>query len=63
MSETVEQRLTRIERELAILKSQANSDKSNWVSEIKGSFKNDPDFDEITKLGKELRDAEEPEDS
>ncbi len=60
MSETVEARLTRVERELAILKSKASRDKSNWIVEITGSFKHDPDFDEIVRFGKEMRDAELP---
>jgi len=61
MSETIEARLTRVERELAILKSKAPRNKYNWIAEISGSFKDDPDFDEIVRLGKEMRDAELPE--
>ena len=60
---TIESRLARIERELAILKVRTSRDKSNWIAEITGSFKDDPDFDEIVRLGKEMRDAEQPEDS
>ena len=63
MSGTIESRLARIERELAILKARTSRDKSNWISEITGSFKDDSDFDEIVRLGKEMRDAEQPEDS
>ncbi|MEZ6153384.1 MAG: hypothetical protein R3C09_25055 [Pirellulaceae bacterium] len=63
MSGTIESRLARIERELAILKARTSRDKSNWIAEITGSFKDDPDFDEIVRLGKEMRDAEQPEDS
>lgn len=62
MSETVETRLARIERELAILKAKTPCDKSNWIAEITGSFKDDPNFDEIVRLGKEARDAELPEE-
>jgi hypothetical protein len=61
MSDTIETRLARVERELAILRSKSTRDKSNWLSEITGSFKDDPHFDEIVRLGKEIRDAEQPE--
>jgi hypothetical protein len=61
MSDTIETRLARVERELAILRSKSRRDKSNWLSEITGSFKDDPQFDEIVRLGKEMRDAEPPE--
>ena len=64
MSETIESRLAKVERELAILKAQRGpySDKSNWIEKISGSFKDDPDFLEIVRLGKEIRDAELPEE-
>ncbi|MBL8892513.1 MAG: hypothetical protein JNL67_21230 [Planctomycetaceae bacterium] len=60
MADTIESRLARVERELAILKAKAASDKSDWIAEITGSFKDDSDFEEIVRLGKELRDAELP---
>lgn len=61
MSDTIEVRLARVERELAILRAKSTRDKSNWLSEIIGTFKDDADFDEIVRLGKEMRDAETPE--
>ena len=61
MSDTVEIRLARVERELTILRAKSTRDKSNWLSEIIGTFKDDRDFDEIARLGKEMRDAETPE--
>lgn len=61
MSETIESRLAKIERELAILKTKVPPDKSNWIVNITGTFKDDPDFDEIVRLGKEMRDAELPD--
>ena len=61
MSDTIEIRLARVERELAILRSKSTRDKSNWLSEITGSVKDDPHFDESVRLGKEMRDAEQPE--
>jgi hypothetical protein len=62
MSDTLESRLARVERELAILKAQSSRDKSNWIAEITGTFQHDPDFDEIVRFGKEMRDAEEPDE-
>ena len=61
MSETIEARLTKLERDLAILKASTPRDKSNWLAEITGLFKDDPDFEEIVQLGKAMRDAELPE--
>jgi len=62
MSETIEARLAKVERELAVLKAKLPRDKSNWIAEITGSFKDDPDFDEIVRLGKEFRQADRPKD-
>lgn len=62
MSETIESRLAKVERELAILKAKFPRDKSNWIADITGTFKDDPDFDEIARLGKEMRDAEQPDE-
>lgn len=64
MAETIEVRLAKVERELAILKARTgeNGTKANWIEKITGSFKDDPDFDEIVRLGKEMRDAELPEE-
>ena len=61
MSDTFEARLAKLERELAILKAKEGSGESNWISEITGSFRNDASFEEIVRLGKEMRDAEPPE--
>ena len=63
MSETIETRLAKIERDLAILKSRGQQDKSNWINNIIGAARNDADFDEIVRLGKEHRDAELPEEN
>ena len=61
-SDTVEDRLSQVERELAELKSALNGPKqSNWIEAITGSSKDDPEFKEILRLGKEIRDAETPD--
>jgi hypothetical protein len=57
MSDSVEQRLAQLERVVAILKTKVPS-QPNWIAEITGICKDDPDFEEIVRLGKELRDAE-----
>lgn len=58
---SLEQRVSQIEREIVRLKlrSKPGSDKSKWVSELIGTAKDDPDYAEIARLGKEIRDAEE----
>lgn len=58
----IESRLAKVERELAILKTKVPRDKSNWIADITGTFKDDPDFDEIVRLGQEMRDAEPPDE-
>jgi hypothetical protein len=61
---TIEERLAQVEKELADLKSRMKSldtPKKNWIKAISGSFKDDPDFAEIVRLGKEIRDADKPE--
>lgn len=59
---SVEKRLESLEREVTRLKLRAKSQqpKSNWISAIEGTAKNDPAYDEICRLGKEMRDAEQP---
>lgn len=58
---TVEERLERLEKEITLLKlSQSSkvdlaSKKPGWVAKIEGSFKDDPDFAEILRLGREER--------
>lgn len=64
MSDTVEERLSRLEKEFALLKARSanTGDRPGWISEGTGSFKNDPEFDEVLRLGREIRDAEHAED-
>jgi hypothetical protein len=64
MSMTIEQRLENVERELAALKGEIKALKPepNWISAISGTFKDDPEFDEVLRLGKEIRDADRPEE-
>jgi hypothetical protein len=60
-SNTVEERLTRIENELTEIRARLDRPaKKNWISRMRGQFRDDPVFDEAVRLGKELRDAELP---
>lgn len=61
---SVEERLAKVEREVEELKakSEGRQEKSGWLKKIEGTFKNDPDFLEIVKLGKEERDFDKPKD-
>ena len=56
---TVEERLTALEKELMELKQQVTvqKDQGSWIEKIAGTFKGDPDFDEIVRLGREFRKA------
>lgn len=60
MPTTIEERLAKVERELNQLKAAVGScgSKAGWLFRLTGSRKDDPVFDEIVRLGKEIRDAE-----
>ena len=59
---SMETRLAQLEREVLRLKLGAKiiAPKSNWISAIAGTAKDDPVYQEIVRLGKEIRDSEEP---
>jgi phosphopantetheine adenylyltransferase len=61
MSKSLEERIAKVEQEIERLKDKSNGpkDKSRWISDISGSFKNDDDFDEILRLGREERQADQ----
>lgn len=65
MSDTLqlEDRLSQVERELAELKSQVHrlGIAKNWIDQVRGSFRDDPEFNEVLRLGRELREADRPE--
>lgn len=63
MSQTLEERIARLEREVDLLKGRKrNEGKTDWIAQITGSFADDPDFDEIVRLGREMRQADRPKD-
>lgn len=63
MSElSVEERLAQLEREVTRLKVKVKSfqPKKHWITAITGTAKDDPVYEEISRLGKEIRDTEQP---
>lgn len=54
---TVEERLTVLEREMADLKRQILLARApgNWFGFVAGSFRDDPDFEEVLRLGRAVR--------
>lgn len=64
MSETILQRVQKLEAEVQALKESKLREKPerDWLDTMIGSFENDPDFDEIVRLGREFRHADRPKD-
>lgn len=60
MPDSMEQRLDRLERAVETLKTSISS-QPNLIAEITGISKDDSDFDEIVRIGKEIRNAEPPD--
>lgn len=60
---TVEERLAVLECEMAELKRQIGLARTpgNWFGFVAGSFKDDPDFEEVLRLGDELRRSDRPD--
>jgi hypothetical protein len=57
----IEERLSAIELDVAKLKQQVNGRKSStWLDRIAGSMKDEPEFGEVLRLGREIRDADRP---
>jgi hypothetical protein len=61
---TLESRLEQVEQDVAHLKSQVQTlqPPGNWLEAMTGAFKDDPEFDEILRLGKAQRDADRPQE-
>ncbi|MDB5322388.1 MAG: hypothetical protein JWN40_4019 [Phycisphaerales bacterium] len=62
---TIETRLESLEREMAELRRRLNGSgpSGNWLDSIVGSQQNEPAFDEVLKLGREIRSADRPSDN
>jgi hypothetical protein len=63
---TLEERVTAIEAELARLKKQLAREELRtdvpWWKEIWGTFKDDPEYEEAMRLGREYRESLRPKD-
>jgi hypothetical protein len=60
-TDTVEQRLAALEHEIAELKQRFPvAAKPDWRQRVAGSFKDEPEFDEVLRLGREIRQADRP---
>jgi len=58
---TFEERLAAVEKEIRELKQGKATvePKHNWLEKITGTFKDDPEFGEILRLGQEIRKTEQ----
>ena len=60
---TIRDRIEKLEFEVAELKRRSIvENKKDWLSKVAGSFRNDPDFEEIVRLGREIREADRLQD-
>lgn len=62
---TLEERVAALEAELALLKKERTKEaqpKRPWWEEIRGTFKNDPAYEEAMRLGREFRESLRPRD-
>lgn len=59
---TLEERVAHMEKDLAQLRSQVERLRpgKGWIDRITGTFKDDPEFEEILRLGQEIRRADRP---
>jgi len=60
---SIEQRLAHVEQDLNDLNAEFNrlNSNQNWIDRIVGSFKDDLEFKEILRLGREIRQADRPD--
>ncbi len=58
----LEERLSAVEKDLADLKSRVVQSQREppWFEKMIGSMKDYPEFDEVVKLGREIRKADAP---
>ena len=62
---TVEERLNALEAQVSMLAQQVAKvrDNGDWLDRVAGSFRNEPEFGEVLRLGKEFRDQDKLDDS
>ena len=61
---TLEERITLLERQMADVRQRLPRQETTreWLQRISGSFKVNPDFEEIVRYGQEFREADRPKD-
>lgn len=61
---TVEERLNALEVRVSMLAQQVEEfcENGDWLDRIAGSFRDEPEFAEVLRLGKEFRDKEKVDD-
>jgi uncharacterized small protein (DUF1192 family) len=62
---SVEERLASLEEEVARLKAAKSNDEANalpWWEKIRGTFKDDPDYAEAMRLGRQWRESFRPKE-
>ena len=53
---TVDDRLNALEMEVAVLRGRfVERSDTNWIAVVAGSFRDEPEFDEVLRLGREAR--------
>jgi hypothetical protein len=57
-TELIEKRVAAVEQAVAELQQKLGT--GNWVERFRGSFKDEPAFDEIVQYGREARQADRP---
>jgi hypothetical protein len=56
---TLDDRLNALEMEVAILRGQiVDRNDKNWIETVAGSLRDEPEFDEVLRLGREARRGE-----
>jgi hypothetical protein len=58
----LEERVAKLEAEVAELKTRLGLPVAtpDWIARISGSMKDYPEFEEVTRLGREFRNADQP---
>jgi hypothetical protein len=57
-SNDIAERLAVLEKEVAELKLRVEGNRGNWPDNVFGRMADFPEFDEVVRLGRELRDAQ-----
>ncbi|GAP93701.1 hypothetical protein [Leptolyngbya sp. NIES-2104] len=59
---SIEERVAALEAAVAKLQQQSSTPVENWVDQLSGSFKDDPEFDKVLRYGREFRRSDYPDD-